>query len=629
MYGDLGKDVSALGASGYQDKAAAVASVYSTSHLLDTKEAEKRLKRYNALLLEYAKKANTSLEKLTQAQRDKFNREFARKEEERKAKSLKEQAEYYSKLAELEEDANKKSDYKRLARQKKLVSQLGDATSKAINGALQGIDHYMGTFSNYMGEIEARLQGSTTSYSRATGLIRTNLVTSPYVKQTEVFNKLKDLISEGIAYNVEQRAFLGAISKNIATTFSVANSTLLQLVRIQQADTTAARLGLEASLTKYFNAMFGDTSYLNQTFKTVSASLLGATSQLGYAGGVEYEYAVQKWLGSLGSVGVSESTLTSIAQGIGMLGTSDISGLASNQQLRNLLLMGAQRSGVSFGQAIQGGLGATDVNKLLGGIVSYIQEIARSENQLVRAQYANLFGITLSDMTAIMNLSSRDLANISRNMLSYSGALAEVTNQLDQVGGRLSLKTKIDTLVENALVGAAEKISGSAALYSGWTIADLMQKSGLDVAIPAIMGFDTKQTVAGIMKMGIAGGSLISNLVSGLSSALFGGGDLSGLGLNSWGGKQFTSRGGTTVSMAGRSTRTSSSFYMGAASESDIASGSIADVKQTEMYKSAAAEDSTSEIKDAIIDRIAPDVEAILDILRSWRINDIIKGASI
>lgn len=613
MYNDLSRDVRNLtGARKYTDSAAEAMRDYDLDSQLNLKEANERLARYNALKLKYAKDLNKQLKKLSKSELEEFNKEFARQEQARNSKSLKQQSEYYKKLAEIEDDADKKSQYSKLARQKEFQAKIADVVKKSVDNTLSGIQRYMGTYTDYMGEIEARLQGSTKSFEGVTSTIKRNLSTSPYVKQTEVFNQLRSLISEGIAYNVEQRAFLGTISKNIATTFNVANSALLQLVRIQQADTTAARLGLEASLTKYFNAMFGDTSYLNQTFKTVSSTLLGSTSQLGARGGVEYEYAVQKWLGSLGSLGVNESTLTSIAQGINALGTGDITSLAGNQSMQRLLLMGAQRGGVSYTSALQSGLSAQDANKLLGGVVSYIQEIARSQNNVVKSQFGNLFGVTLSDMTAILNLSSQDLKNISQNMLSYGGAIKELNDQLGQVGSRLSVKQKLDNLIENALVGAAENISNQPLAYLGWTAADLMQKSGLDIALPAIMGTDLKQTVAGVMKMGIAGGSLITNLVYGVANALTTGGSL---GLDTWGiDGDITTRGKNVVSARGMSSGTSTTIY-GGGGTSDEELGRVA--KESTQYKSAEADSEDSKLMEVLRDNIATDVRAILGILQN------------
>ena len=106
--------------------------------------------------------------------------------------------------------------------------------------------------------------------------------------------KLNTAIGEGIAYNVEQRAFLAAISDSIATTFEAFDGTLRDLVRVQQADSTAYRLGMEASLNQYLNQMFETTEYLNGVSDTVTTNLYQATSLLDASKAIDYEYQVQK-----------------------------------------------------------------------------------------------------------------------------------------------------------------------------------------------------------------------------------------------------------------------------------------------------------------------------------------------
>lgn len=106
--------------------------------------------------------------------------------------------------------------------------------------------------------------------------------------------KLSTAINEGIAYNVEQRAFLASISDSIATTFDAFDTTLKDLVRVQQADSTAYRLGMEASLNEYLNRMFENTQYLTDVSDTVTTNLYQATSLLDASKAIGYEYQVQK-----------------------------------------------------------------------------------------------------------------------------------------------------------------------------------------------------------------------------------------------------------------------------------------------------------------------------------------------
>ena len=81
------------------------------------------------------------------------------------------------------------------------------------------------------------------------------------------------MVSQGIAFNVEQRAALDVMKDKIATTFDAANGTLLRLVRIQEQDTTAGRLGMESALTAFLNNMYQTTEYMEGIAKTVKGNL--------------------------------------------------------------------------------------------------------------------------------------------------------------------------------------------------------------------------------------------------------------------------------------------------------------------------------------------------------------------
>ncbi|MBP5468705.1 MAG: hypothetical protein J6Z11_05620 [Candidatus Riflebacteria bacterium] len=117
---------------------------------------------------------------------------------------------------------------------------------------------------------------------------------SPLIKQADVVKNLKDLVGQGIAFDVEQRAFLQTISDKIATTFSATDATLLKLVRIQQADTTAARLGMEAALNEFLNSMYETTEYMQSAAAEIRANLYEASALMGAADATAFEYQVQK-----------------------------------------------------------------------------------------------------------------------------------------------------------------------------------------------------------------------------------------------------------------------------------------------------------------------------------------------
>ena len=117
---------------------------------------------------------------------------------------------------------------------------------------------------------------------------------SPLIKQESVVSNLEKLVGQGISFDVEQRAFLETIKDKIATTFEAADGTLLRLVRIQQQDTTAARLGMESALTSFLNNMYETTEYMQSVAKSVRNSLKEAESLMGAKSAAAFEYQVQK-----------------------------------------------------------------------------------------------------------------------------------------------------------------------------------------------------------------------------------------------------------------------------------------------------------------------------------------------
>lgn len=497
------------------------------------------------------------------------------------------------------------------------------ATKKAALAALEGIstvansqlakgmDQYIGAYSKYMTGIETRLQGAGKSYNEMLSMISRNIGYSPYVRQADVLNNLSLLVKQGISYNVEQRAFLATVSDKIADTFNAFDSSLLQLIRIQQADSTAARLGLEASLTTFLNSTFGDTSYLSGLSSRVSSQILGASSQLGKEESVAFDYQIQKWLGSMSAVGVSESTLQNIAQGINYLGTGDISGLASNQTLQRLLVTA---SGTSYTNLLSQGLTAQNANELLNNIVSFAQQIGNIQNNVVRQQYASLFGFQLSDITALMNLTSQDLLSISQNMLSYKDTIDATTAGLASLGDRVSMQDKIQNVMDNVFASIGENIATNVGAYTTWNIANLLESSvgGLPVPVPTVGSIKTSD----VLKAGLVGYGLISE-IGNISSALQAAGQLS---LQGWGATDYTSRGlGTSrIRTTGVTSGISASYAVGNIDASNI--GSIARAEDQETITGASQSisdtaESNASILTILQEEISVDVHKILNLL--------------
>ena len=374
-------------------------------------------------------------------------------------------ANYDERIKQLKEEA--KLSLSNVEKISKLTKATTMSVAKEVTQSLNsGIEQYLGVYSQYMSGIETRLQGSAKTFKSITGTISSAVGSSQYVSQRQVLQNLSELVKQGINYNVEQRAFLATISDRIATTFDAFDSNLARIIRIQQADSTAARLGLESQLTKFFNQTFGDTSYLSQMFDTVSATLLSASATMGREKSVAFEYTVQKWLGSLGAVGVSESTIQQLAQGISYLGTGDVTGLAGNQALQNLLVMASSRAGLDYGSMLTGGITSSSVNALLKSVVQLSQEVANTNNRVVLSQYAKIFGMDITDLVALSNLTAKDLVTISSNMLQYEQLYAETESQIRTIGSRMTLKDRIDTMFDNIMSSVGENIANSAIGYT-------------------------------------------------------------------------------------------------------------------------------------------------------------------
>lgn len=462
----------------------------------------------------------------------------------------------------------------------KSVEKVASAVSDKVNSAIE-------TLKEYQSPIMARLQGSDSDYYGAVRTLKSNLAVSPYVSYEKTLKNLSELVDKGIAYNIEERAFLGTISEKIATTFDAFDSNLLRLIRLQQADTTAARLGMEADLTQFLNSLFSDTSYLSDVYDSVSAAIIDANSQLTYSRATEFEYILQKWMGSLYSLGFSQSAVSSIAEGINMLSTGDVKGLSGNESMQTLLAMSASRSNtVSYADALINGLDASQTNDLLKSMVEYLQEIANnSDNQVVKAAYGDIFDMSLSDLASIQNLNQTDIDNIYNQTLSYGGALKELTNQFNQVTNRLSLSEKLSNVFDNAMFSVGEGIASSAGTYVTWMITDLIQQATGGINLPAVsvMGnmIDLSAfTVEGIVKTGLVGLSTLAMIPSIISSISNGGG-LGGDIFGNWNATQTTTRGtGVALGSNGTTSGTSESSYVGSSSSSDMKNSSVAQASE-------------------------------------------------
>ena len=497
---------------------------------------------------------------------------------------------------------------------KAIGDALGKALTKSIGAMTNSIDSYISTYTKYMGTMTTRLQGTSLTYNRLMQDVSRGIGVSPYLKQTDMIENLNKFVETGITYNLETRAYIATATNKIATTFNAFDSSLLRIIKIQQADSTVARIGMESLLTKFLNTRYGDTSYLNQTSKGVSSALLEAESLMGVKGSTEFEYAVQRWLGSMSSLGVSENTISSLATGLGYLGSGNISALQGNTALRNLLFMAASRGGMDIGSLLTGGITGSQASALLSQVVGIGQNIASSGSNVVKSQFAQLFGLSVSDLVSLTNITASDIKEITKNIVNYEQLRNETANQLATMSQRTTISEKVSNVFSNLLTGAGANIATNPAAYAIWEAANMMQASGLDTTINlGFLGTGTSFTTSQAMKAGVGGLSVIASLMSGLGYLGSNGG---GTSLNIWG--EQPSRRGDTLSASGfNSGRTvSASTYIGTMEAGSLgASGSAALQEQAQTYAGEQADDKlTEEVRMSI----SPNIAAILGILQKW-----------
>ena len=492
---------------------------------------------------------------------------------------------------------------------KSYAENMLSAASSVISTLTTGAEKYMDVYASYMGRMEARLQESGVNFSKLTKQLRTNTAANPYLQYNKVLEKLSSLVEAGITDNVLQRAFLDEIADKIATTFSATQASLLQIGRLQQADTTASRLGLEANLTRLFNYYFGDTSYLSNQFDAVQETLIGVSAQLGAQSSIEFEYTVQKWLGALSSVGASPETISKIAQGIEYLGTANISALTSDESLKNLFTVAMQRSNISYGTAMERPLSASETNTLMYNLIRYIQELSSTDNNLVKAKYAELFGVSLSDMVAFGNLGSTIDSLYSLGM-TYADTIDELNNQLDQVSKRTHISEMIQNVMENTLAGIGTTIADNAALYATYKAADIIESITGGIYLPTISALgssiDLNMSIEKIAKTGIIGASAMSQLIEAVRSLTRGG----GLNLSNW----------TVDSSKGQGFmgyRSNQKLIETSSSVSYVSSGSTIGTQESlvEQQRSAGTVVSGQELTEA--NELATAVKLIVSILRN------------
>ena len=524
------------------------------------------------------------------------------------------------------------------------TDKLWDGFNSAMANLSNSINATMETYTKNQQKINTRLMGSNLLYGfdkySAMGLNLTMAVgNQPYFKTETLMNNLAELVDAGIASNLEQRAFIQTAKDGIATTFDAMDSTLLRLIKLQQMDTTALRLGLEASMNRFLNLMTSNTEYMNQTFDNVSEALLEASAVMGASQSLAFEYQVQKWLGTLSGFGLSDSTATSIAQAIGYLGSGNIEALSGTNML-NLVTMAASRAGLDIGSILTNGLNDKTTNKLLESLVRYMVELGSSNSNVVKSELAQTFGLSFADLQAAKQMAP----SILPVSLAQGNALtmyAELAQDLTTLVMRTPIAVMMYNLWDNSLYSLGQTMATVPALAALWKVTDLIQQNTGGISIPEIgamfnaivvaegggtgFDFDINTTVENLMKAGLVGMSslgMIGGLIGGVSSSLVPASMLLKLGILPTGnpilganlGQDISSLSGLVTSVSGVAGSGFATNVRANNSSSDIYGSTMADVNAMQGNVEQGAKDRQSEAQNQLEEKHKDDEPKYYDI---------------
>ena len=488
---------------------------------------------------------------------------------------------------------------------------VADDIVKGLANLAKQLNNQIDTIASKKSAIDTRLQGARLEkqfngsyWDKISSDITEIAGVSPYIKQSAVVEKISSMVDQGIAFNLEQRAVIDTLKDKIATTFEATNATLLRLIRIQQQDTTAARLGMESSLTAFLNNMYETTEYMKGIADSVKGSLEEAMSLMSGENALSFEYQVQKWMGSLYSVGMNQTSAQNLAGVIGQIAAGQLQGLTSGGT-SNLAIMAANRAGLSISEMMAKGLDESATNKLMEAMVEYLGDIYSETkgNNILQQQFASIFGMTASDLKAVANLSS-STKTVAKHGLNYSQALNRLYSMTGSIGKRTSMGEMMSTMKDNVMYSTAGGIAANPYLYGLNTMSNLLDTFVGGMPIPFVNtllgGVDLHTTVADLMRVGAFSTSILESLGKMISGGTNMGFDTTGI-LNRIGVNNKNSTFVTRGTGAGLTTMkglqySSSGTTAANGSANDIVSKTMTDAADSQNSQLAEATDSQDEI---------------------------------
>ena len=465
--------------------------------------------------LEIEEQSRKSMTKKMTAYEKQLRKEIAEQEAKDKQEQIRKDAEQE---ADIRKQLAAKEEQEKQEKEKERQRELNSAVTNAIDKLYSAVSTSAKEYNQYIDKIQVRLIGANETFGSITNKLDSVFGASPIFSMKSVLEKVAIAVEKGINFNVESRVAMQVLSEKVAATFDAFDASLLRLVKIQQEDTTKARLGMENALTTFLNKNFQDSSYLTDRISSnVTASLLEATSLYDAEKSMYLEYSVQKWLGSFYSLGVSSGLVQNIATAIGNLSSGNIAALTGDTSMMNLLALASTKGGADFGSLITGDVDAKSIDAIFSGLVSLISEISKADNKVAITEYSKNFGIAISDLQALRNISDSVLDTLT----SEIHTLDSLNKQVDTESSFIKLMKRTsgasigENLYNNFLYNTGRVVGANAATYLGWQLGDVLAGSlqGIKTEI-APWGMGVSLTPATIIKAAMTTGATLGGLTS-------------------------------------------------------------------------------------------------------------------
>lgn len=509
--------------------------------------------------------------------------EESRAHEEQLRKDAEQQEDIQKQLAAKQQQEDEK-------RRKDTQQALNAAVGNVIDKLYSAIGNSAKEYNQYIDRIQVRLIGANETFGSITNKLDSVFGASPIFSMKTVLEKVALAVEKGINFNVESRVAMQVLSEKVAATFDAFDASLLRLVKIQQEDTTKARLGMENTLTTFLNRQFQDSSYLTDRISsTVTANLLEATSLYDGEKSMSLEYSVQKWLGSFYSLGVSSGLVQSISTAIGNLASGDITSLSGNTSMMNLLALASTKGGADFGKLITGDVDAKAIDAIFTGLISLVEEMTKSDNKVALTEYSRNFGIAISDLSALRNVSDTTVKALKEQVQTIDSLNQQVDKEstfaklMERTGGA----SMGENLYQNFLYSSGKAIGFSPVTYLAWQMGDILAGAlqGIKTEI-APWGMGVSLTPSQIVKAVMTTAGALPGLGIMLSNA----GSLGGVNLSALGeGEKSSIVRGSLFTTAKPGTTESSVSYTG-----DYTQGAMAAMSGAQQDKAVESHTDTT-----------------------------------